>query len=233
MKKWFVAIYLVTSHKKGISSHQLAKDLKVTQKTAWFMLHRIRFALGQGSFEAPLGGGGGIVEADETWIGGKVKNKHKSKKVAGTQSGYGKTAVMGIVERSGEIRTFVLPNTEKDTMQTALTVNVAPDATLITDSHNSYKTYYKIHPSHILVKSTEGDYVTDKHFHTNNIEGYWSLLKRSIIGIYHYVSPKHLQAYCDEMAYRYNTRTSNEGNRVTLTLTKSNKRLTYSTLISK
>jgi transposase-like protein len=234
MKKWFTAIYLVTSHKKGISSHQLAKDIKVTQKSAWFMLHRIRFALGQGSFEAPMGGGGGIIEIDETYVGGKLTNMHtKKKQSAKNNPNHNKTIVIGMVERGGDIRTMVIPNTHVDTMQNLIAENIDTDAQLITDSHQSYKGLYQIYDKHKMVKGVDG-YTTTGKWHTNNIEGYWSLLKRSIIGIYHYVSPKHLQAYCDESAYRYNTRTTNEGNRVALTISKANgRRLTYNTLIAK
>ena len=236
MKKWFVAIYLVTSHKKGISSHQLAKDIKVTQKTGWFMLHRIRFALGQGSFEVNMGGNdGGIVEVDEVFIGGLEKNKHASKK---SSKLYGnkhaaKTMIVGLLERGGEVRTRVTPIVDHGTLQGIIHLNVKPGSKIVTDAHKGYVGLRDTF-DHISIKHTEGKYVTKGEIHTNSIEGYWSLFQRSIIGIYHSVSPKHLQAYCDESAYRYNTRKSNEGNRVQNTISKTNgKRLTYNALISK
>ncbi len=233
MKKWFTAIYLVTSHKKGISSHQLAKDIKVTQKSAWFMLHRIRFALATGSFETKMGDGGETVEIDETFVGGKLINMHEKKRdAAKLNPHHNKTVVIGMIERGGQVRTMVIPNTTIEVMQTKVIDNISSNAHLVTDSHQSYKSLYQVYDNHRMIKNVEGHKTVGK-YHTNNIEGYWSLLKRSIIGIYHYVSPKHLQAYCDETAYRYNTRTINEGNRVALTLSKSNKRLTYNTLIAK
>ena len=235
MQKWFLAIYLVTSHKKGISSHQLAKDLKVTQKTGWFMLHRIRFALGQGSFEVNMGGSdGGIVEVDEVFIGGLEKNKHakkKSAKLTGNKHA-GKIMVVGLVERGGILKTRVMPTTERDFLQGIVHLNVKPGSNIVTDAHKGYVGLREDY-NHVSIKHTEGKYITQGANHTNTIEGYWGLFQRSIIGIYHHVSPKHLQAYCDESAYRYNTRKMNEGNRVSLTLAKSNKRLTYQTLISK
>lgn len=235
MKKWFVAIYLVTSHKKGISSHQLAKDLKVTQKTAWFMLHRIRFALSQGSFEVNMGGNeGGMVEVDEVFIGGVEKNKHANKKatkLTGNQLS-GKTMVVGLLERGGKLKTRVMPIHSRDMLQGIVHLNVIQGSKIVTDAHKGY-VGLRDNYEHVSIKHTEGKYITKGELHTNSIEGYWSLFQRSIIGIYHSVSPKHLQAYCDESTFRYNTRASNEGNRVSLTLSKSNGRLTYQTLISK
>lgn len=235
MRKWFTAIYLVTSHKKGISSHQLAKDLKVTQKTAWFMLHRIRFALGQGSFNVDMGGNdGGIVEVDEVFIGGLEKNKHAKKKSTkhGNSAG-GKTMVVGLLERGGRLKTRVMATSERDMLQGIVHLNVKPGSKVITDAHKGY-TGLRDTFEHVSIKHTEGKYITKGAIHTNSIEGYWSLFQRSIIGIYHHVSPKHLQAYCDESAFRYNTRLSNEGNRVQNTISNTNgKRLTYETLISK
>ncbi len=234
MRKWFIAIYLVTSHKKGISSHQLAKDIKVTQKTGWFMLHRIRFALGQGSFETPMGSGGNTVEIDEAYIGGRTSNMHEEKRKATRKNG-NKTIVMGFVERETKtVRTFVIPNTTSEVMQPMVLANVAPDAQLVTDAHASYKPLYKWYDNHSIIKTKLHNHKTVGEKHTNNIEGYWSLFQRSIIGIYHHVSSKHMQAYCDESAYRYNTRLINEGSRVKNTVSKTNgKRLTYNALIGK
>ena len=238
LRKWFIATYIFASHKKGISSHQLARDLGVTQKTAWFMLHRLRFALGTGSFEMPkTGGGGEVVEVDEKYVGGQAENKHASKRIKGAQSALDKACVVGVLNRETGASTVVLQPQITGQERTQSIKNVVfnlvdPKATLITDSHNAYKTINTVYPNHIKVK-LNGSYVTDKHFHTNNIEGFWSLLGRSILGIYHQVSARHLQAYCDESSYRYNTRKMNEGNRVALTVSKSNVRLTYNALIAK
>lgn len=236
MRKWFIAIYLVTSHKKGISSHQLAKDIKVTQKSAWFMLHRIRFALGQGSFNVDMGGNdGGIVEVDEVYIGGVEKNKHAKKKssVIKGNGQAGKTMVVGLLERGGQLKTRVTPVSARDMLQGIVHLNVIKGSKVVTDSHRGYMGLRDTF-NHVSIKHTEGKYITKGEMHTNSIEGYWSLFQRSIIGIYHSVSPKHLQAYCDESTFRYNTRTINEGSRVQNTVAKTNgKRLTYNALIAK
>jgi transposase-like protein len=235
MKKWFTAIYLVTSHKKGVSSHQLARDIKVTQKTGWFMLHRIRFALGQGSFDMPLGGEGVIVESDTTITGGKVKNMSNKKRKEIREGLRGindnKASVAGYIERSGTIKFDVIAPNESE--KELLTKHVDTTSVLMTDSATTYTTVGKEFAHHGIVDHSKSEYVRDNVYHTNTIEGAFSLFDRMIIGIYHSVSVKHLQAYCNESAYRYNTRKMNEGNRVSLTVAKSNCRLTYSTLISK
>jgi len=235
MKKWFTAIYLVTSHKKGISSHQLARDIKVTQKTGWFMLHRIRFALGQGSFDMPLGGEGVIVESDTTITGGKVKNMSNKKRKEIREGLRGindnKASVAGYIERSGTIKFDVIAPNESE--KELLTKHVDTTSVLMTDSATTYTTVGKEFAHHGIVDHSKSEYVRDNVYHTNTIEGAFSLFDRMIIGIYHSVSVKHLQAYCNESAYRYNTRKMNEGNRVSLTVQKSNGRLTYKSLISK
>ena len=135
LRKWFMAIWLITSHKKGIASTQLAKDIGITQKSAWFVLHRLRHAAQTRSFKRPLDG---EVEADETFIGGKEKNKHASKRTGGKQGGAGKTAVLGILEREGELRTGITPNLRARTVQHVIRENVAKGATLMTDEHGAF-----------------------------------------------------------------------------------------------
>jgi transposase-like protein len=232
LRTWFAAIYLITAHKKGISSHQLARDLNITQRTAWFMLHRIREMF---KIEAPEALKG-IVEADETYVGGKNKNRHKSKKVSGAQGRGGskdKTPVVGLAERDGKVLTFVVPDTDQVTLHTIVTSNVDLGSTLITDAHHSYHgldEYY----NHVVVKHGIGEkkYVTEGEHHTNTIEGYWTLIKRGYIGVYHYMSSKHLQRYCDEFAYRYNSRKDQDCYRFESAVGITNRaRITYKQLI--
>jgi len=205
LRTWFGAIFLFTTSKKGISSLQLARQLDVTQTSAWHLLHRIREMFKENAPEILEG----TIEADETYVGGKNKNRHANKQVEGTQgrSAKDKTPVVGLLERNGKVITFVVPDTESETIKPLVIQNVKKGAKLITDAYKSYNGLndrYK----HTKVKHNEGEYkyITVGEFHTNNIEGFWSLLKRGILGIYHNVSPKHLDKYCTEFGYRYNTR---------------------------
>lgn len=229
LRKWFVAIYMVTPHKKGIASTQLAKDIKVTQKTAWFMLQRLRFASQTRSFNNPLSGN---IEIDETYIGGKEKNKHTRNRLKGTQgrSTKTKTAVLGIVERKGELRTFTLSETTGQTIKNYALTHIKMGSRVLTDEFRGYKTL-KPYFNHHTVNHSVGEYVVlDRH--TNTIEGVWSLFKRGVIGIYHHVSKKHLHYYLNEFTYRYNSRELNDGECVIDLLSKSNGRLTYQELIA-
>lgn len=227
LQKWFAAIWLITSHKKGISSLQLHRDIGVTQKTAWFMLQRIRFAVKTKSFNKPLNN---IVEADETYIGGKNKNRHSDKKVGNAQgrSTKDKTPVFGLVERNGRIVAMKVNGTTKGIIQPIINQNVSKDAQLMTDEWKAYVGLASSY-NHSIVKHGKGQYV-DGFCHTNTIEGFWSLLKRGIIGIYHSVSSKHLDAYVDEFEYRYNTKDISCAERFDDLLTLSNSRITYKTL---
>lgn len=223
LRKWFMAIWLITSHKKGIASTQLAKDIKVTQKTAWFMLHRFRHAAQTKSFNEPLDGD---VEVDETYIGGKAKNMHKSQIKARKQ--YQKAAVVGVIKRGGELRAKHVPITNKANLHGMVHEHVSIDGRLITDSLHMYKglnAEYK----HEVVDHHKGEYVRDD-IHTNTIESAWALLKRQITGTHHWVSKKHLQAYVDEMTWRFNRRNNDEGQRVNNMLKDVECRLTYADL---
>lgn len=225
LKKWFIAIYLLTSHKKGVSSHQLARDLKVTQKTAWFMLQRLRTALGNGSFE--MLGGENIVEIDESFVGGKNKNRHANKKVKNSQgrSCIDKTPVLGMIERGGLLVAKVMKDTSASEIQPIVDVTIKSNSTVMTDEWRGYRGLKKSH-SHSFVKHGEGQYVVG-NAHTNTIEGFWSHLKRSIFGIYHSASKLHLQKYVDESVFRYNYRKAGDGERVAMVVDLANCRLKY------
>lgn len=230
LQKWFVAVYLISSHKKGISSLQLGKDLGVTQKTAWFILHRLRHASNTKAFNAPLKN---TVEADETYVGGKEKNKHKSKRVEGTQgrSTLTKTPVLAIVERKGIVKATVATNVDSREIGKFITNNVVLGSNLMTDEYRIYQSVKWLY-KHNFVKHGAGEYVVND-CHTNTIEGFFSLLKRGIIGIYHFVSPKHLGNYLNEFTFRYNSKDFTEETRFNLLISSCYaKRLTYKNLIN-
>ncbi len=228
--KWFTALYLVTAHKKGISSYQLGKDISVTQRTAWFMLHRIREAMRIKTNDKLTN----VTEIDEVYIGGKVPNmsKSKRKKLRDEQNTYNtKTMVMGMLERDGQLKLMpVHPNYLE--MQKTIRQNVDTNADLITDNSSSYINLKKEYASHEVVNHSAKEYVREGDIHTNSIEGAFSLLKRSIIGIYHQVTPKHLARYCDETAYRYNLRKMTDAQRFAISLTNIEGRLTYKELVN-
>jgi len=227
LQKWFLAIWLVTSHKKGISSLQLGRDLDITQKSAWFMLQRIRKCFGiEGDDKLD-----GEVEADETYVGGKNKNRHANKKVPQSQgrSAKDKTPVVGVIERGGRLTAKAVDNVQAKTLSREIIENVKESATIYTDEWLGYSGLKRIY-DHSVVKHNQGEYVNGR-IHTNTIEGFWSLLKRGIFGIYHFTSRKHLQMYVDEFVFRYNTRLSNESDRFNLLLTNTENRITYKELI--
>ncbi len=228
LQKWFAAIYLITSHKKGISSLQLHRDLGVTQKTAWYMLHRVRHTFG---FNASTEKLSGVCEADETFIGGKESNKHKSKQTEGTQGRSVKTksAVAGIVERGGELRAKKVPDTTGYNLRQFVYKNLEFGSKLHTDEWWGYKGLAQAF-KHKFVKHNEGEYVSGDT-HTNTLEGFWSLLKRGTIGIYHSMSDKHLQQYIDEFVFRYNSRKMTESYRFDTMLNNINSTLSYKQLI--
>ena len=228
LQKWFMALYIFSSHKKGISSHQLAKDLDITQKSAWFVLHRLRYAFDHPAFKAQLGN---TVEVDETYIGGKEINKHVSKREdKGAKRVSDKAPVVGMIERGGNLIVQQVENAQGDVLEHLITKNVSQEATLITDQARAYDRMEKYY-DHLRIDHSSKLYVTGI-IHTNTIEGFWSQFKRGIDGIYHWVSVKHLGAYAHEFAYRYNTRKINERNRFNLVLANMVGRLTYKELIA-
>lgn len=226
LRKWFAAIWLVTSHKKGISSLQLSRDIDVTQKTAWFMLQRIRNCFGiENNNELT-----NTVEMDETYVGGKNKNRHADKKIENSRgrSVKDKTPVFGMVERGGKLNAKVVKDTACRTL-TQETIKYVKDALVYTDEWWGYRSIKQLF-QHDIVNHKSREYVRNDVY-TNTIEGFWSLLKRGIIGIYHFTSKQHLQRYVDEFVFRYNTRKQTECGRFNLLLQNTEHRLTYKELI--
>src|SRR5271170_1967971 len=230
LDKWLPALWLVVNCKNGISSCELAKDLGVTQKTAWFMAHRLRFALTEGGF----GLLSGEVEADETFIGGKARNMHVSerkRRITGTGT-KDKTAVMGILERGGKVRTSVLPNRRKSTLQAEVRKHVEAGAALYSDAPLSYEGLATDYAHKVVDHAAQ--YV-DGRVHTNGLENFWSLLKRGISGTYVSVEPFHLHRYLDEQMFRYNNRKDmNDAARFDLAVRQIvGKRITFAQLTGK
>lgn len=199
IQKWFVAIYLLSVNKKGISSVQLANQVGVTQKTAWFMDHRIRHSMKQNGGKLF-----GIIEADETYVGGKERNKHFDKRIEGTQGRNTKTkaVVMGLLQRGGMVKANVVNDVRMMTVESQIVNNVKLGSTLYTDDFNSYSRIGKFFP-HEVVHHSKGQYVRDGNIHSNGMESFWAMFKRGYYGIYHQMSKKHLQKYIDEFAFRY------------------------------
>ena len=220
--KWFIAMYLISSHKKGVSSCQLARDIKVTQSTAWYMLQKLRLLYPQSDSEAF----GGTVECDEVYIGGKEKWKHKSMRTPHTQgrSTKTKTPVFGMMERStivnakgrveniSYVHAFVVGNTNRATLQPIIQQFVEEGSRVITDELNPYNGLAALGYTHAIVNHGSEEYANGDIF-TNSIEGFWSHFRRMITGCYHDVSDEHLQSYIDEAVYRWNTRKMSESER--------------------
>ena len=228
--KWFVAIYLFTSLKKGISSIQLSKYINVTQKTAWFMLHRIREVMDNKGDNDLFNG---TTEIDEAYLGGSDANKHSSKK--GITE---KAVVIGMVNRESQlVRAMQVPNAEAENLLPKIYKNVADRSTIITDTLQAYKKLRK-HYNHQTIKHSAGEYVRNDariafKIHTNTIEGFWGELKRGIKGIYHWASKKHLNKYLSEFCFRYNGRKANDFERFAAWFDRcEDKRLSYAGLIN-
>ena len=234
LEKWLPAVWMIVNDKNGISSYEVARALGITQKSAWFMMHRIRTAMQRGGFDKLAGD----VEADETYIGGKARFMHKWKrdaKITGTGM-VGKTAVMGLLERHGpdkasQVRVKTIPTTKKRALQDEVRAHVEPGANLYTDSLASYEGLAPDY-AHEVINHAEA-YVRGK-VHTNGLENFWSLLKRGIKGTYVSVEPFHLFRYLDEQAFRFNERKDADGDAgrfVKVLRTIVGRRLTYKELI--
>ncbi|MFN0158643.1 MAG: IS1595 family transposase [Bacteroidota bacterium] len=222
LQKWLFAIFMFASHKKGVSSVQLAKDIGVTQKTAWFMLHRIRYAFGNRQYKML----DGVVEADETYIGGKKRGVGKTGR--GT---VGKFPVFGMLDRDdGIVVTMPVERVNARTLRGLLKSNVSKDSRLITDEFMSYNGSGAYFKQHDRINHKQQQYVNGD-IHTNTLDGFWSLLKRGIIGIYHQVSVDHLHRYCEEFEYRYNSRRVSDTVRFSDVIKNLHGRLMYKTLI--
>jgi transposase-like protein len=231
LDKWLIAVWMLTNCKNGISSYEIARSLGVTQKTAWFMMHRIRLALQDDGDGGKLGG---EVEVDETFIGGLSRNMHlskRAKKISGT-GGNDKVAVMGILERRGKIRTSVLNDVTQEILQSKIRQHVRHGSQLFTDAWVSY-TGLDAEYLHDVINHAEA-YVKG-NVHTNGVENYWSLLKRGIKGTYVSVEPFHLFRYLDEQAFRFNTRQElDDSGRFDLAVSQvMGKRLTWNKLTGK
>jgi transposase-like protein len=229
LDKWLAAMWLVVNCKNGVSSYEIHRALGVTQKTAWFLDHRIRLMLGD-DHAAKLSG---EVEADETFIGGKARNMHISKRqrqITGT-GGKDKTAVIGLLERGGKVRTAVVPNRKRTALQTEVRKHVEAGAALYTDALPSYSGLAQEY-AHAVVDHAVA-YV-DGRVHTNGLENFWSLLKRSISGTYVSVEPFHLFRYLDEQSFRFNNRNLTDAQRFDIaTRGMVGKRLTFAGLTGK
>jgi transposase-like protein len=241
LEKWLPAFWLVVNCKNGVSSWEIHRALGVTQKTAWFMLHRIRLGMKSHLYgDSKLGGeSGGPVEVDETFVGGKLINMHKDKKVRYQQRGgsHGKAVVMGLLDREmRQVRARVVPNVKRDTLQNEILREVEHGSAVYTDEWVGYDNLHSRFV-HDVVNKVEG-YVRGQ-VHVNGVENFWSLLKRTLKGTYVAVEPYHLQAYVDEQVFRFNNRATkdnplNDSDRFTLALSQIvGKRLTYAELTGK
>ena len=199
LHKWVYAMYLVVTARKGVSSLQLSKEIGVTQKTAWFMLGRLREACGSGD-DGPLSG---TIEADETFVGGLEKNKHESKKLRAGRGAVGKTPVFGMRERGGKVKAAPVESADQATVTNAVHEHVEIGSTVYTDSASAYNPIGGLFYGHASVNHSAGEYVRGD-VHTNGMESVWAVFKRSVTGTWHHVSPKHLRRYIDEAAFRLN-----------------------------
>lgn len=218
--KWLQAIYLLTSSKKGMSAHQLHRMLGITYKSAWFMAHRLRYAMSTDA-SAPLSG---IVEVDETYVGGKIKFAKGAKSVQWQKA---KTPVVALVERGGRVRAMPMERVTAESLSKVLAENVHPSTVIMTDEFMAYRTATRGFKGHETVVHSDKEYVRGD-VHSNTVEGFFSLLKRGITGVYHHVGKGHLAKYCDEFSFRYDARKVSDATRAEMLVwAAEGKRLTY------
>lgn len=230
LHKWLYVNHVLCSSKKGTSAHQIARNIGVSYKTAWFMMHRIREAM-KDTHSGPMGGFGETIEADETFVGGKFKNRSNKQRRYGEKqvSPFAdKQPVVSLVERGGRVRSFHVANVTAETLRSVLVTNADRGSWLMTDEHKGYLAVGQEFVGHGVVTHSKGEYARKGVFHTNTVEGFFSLLKRGIIGTYHHVSEQHLARYCAEFDFRYNTRKLDDAERADENLLGAiGKRLTY------
>jgi len=238
LDKWLTATWMLTNCKNGVSSYEIARDVRVTQKSAWFMLQRIRLAMQDDFFGSKLGANGGEVEVDETYIGGKARNMHMSKRqrrITGVLTD-DKTTVMGFLERGGKVRTAIVENRHRDTVQPMVKKHVQMGASLYTDDLGGYQGLHTEYEHQVI---NHAEKYVDGRVHTNSLENFWSLLKRGISGTYVAVEPFHLFRYLDEQMFRFNNRATkdnpmNDADRFDLVVSQIvGKRLTFAQLTGK
>lgn len=224
LDKWMIAIWLIANSKNGISSHELARSLGITQKSAWFVNHRIRLAMESGSFEKF----DGEVEVDETYVGGKAKNMHAHER----KNRRDKTVVVGAVQRGGEVRAAVIELPTQEAIRDHVATNVERGATVYSDAHPAYESLWEYGYSHGPINHSV--HYVDGRVHTNTIENFWSLLKRSLHGTYVSVEPEHLARYVNERLFAYNQRKLTDSERFQNVLAAvAGRRLTWAELTSK
>lgn len=233
LDKWLPAVWLIASNRNGISSYEIARGLKVTQKTAWFMLHRIREAMADDSTD-PLRG---VVEADEAYIGGRwermSKRRRRAIEASGKSAYSSKAPVFGAVERRGRVRAWAVPDLTHKSLLPKIVKSIDQDATLYTDESKLYTHINEYFLQHGSVNHSLHEYVRG-NVHTNNIEAFWAVLKRTIGGTYTHVNPRHLDRYLAEQVYRFNERENQDGPRFAKAVKGvEGKRLTYKALIAK